>query len=41
LRLIPVYATTERLIKKEVSSKKGEVALSRIFRHKIFRVYGR
>jgi len=40
LRLIPVYATTERLIKKEVSSK-GEVALSRIFRHKIFRVYGR
>jgi len=40
LRLIPVYATTERLIKKEISSK-GEVALNRIFRHKIFRVYGR
>jgi len=40
LRLIPVYATTERLIKKEVSSK-GEVVLNRIFRHKIFRVYGR
>jgi len=40
LGLVPVYATTERFVREEISPA-GEVTMNRIFRHKIFRVYGR
>jgi len=40
LGLIPIYATTERAAREKVSSE-GEVIINRVFRHKIFRVYGR
>ena len=40
LGLVPVYATTEREARERISPK-GEVVINRVFRHKIFRVYGR
>ncbi|MBC2712032.1 MAG: hypothetical protein HGJ94_13925 [Desulfosarcina sp.] len=40
LGLIPVYSTTERLVKEERSSD-GVVNATHTFRHRIFRQYGR